>query len=82
MSVAYSGGRACGLFHGLAGAGQPAQAPEHIVDLHADGAEKALVIHTVGGVDVRNVCPLATSLLGRVVGICFPATRFHCGVPT
>lgn len=73
--VAYSGGRACGLTHGLAGAGQPAQAP----DLHADGPAIALNAHTVGGVGVRLLCPL-TFLSGRVVGIGFPAARFDCGV--
>ena len=48
---------------------------------HADGAMTALEAHTVGGVGVRLLCPL-TSLLGRVVGICFPAARFRCGVLT
>ena len=69
--VAYSGGRACGLTHDLAGAGQPAQA----LDLHADGLTFAYYVHTVGGVDVRLLCPL-TSLLGWVVGVLIPAARF------
>jgi len=48
---------------------------------HADGRTFAYNAHTVGGVGVRLLCPL-TSLLGRVVGICFPAARFRCGVLT
>lgn len=73
--LAYSGGRACGLTHDLAGAGQPAQAS----DLRADGRTFAYNAHTVGGVGVRLLCPL-TSLLGRVVGVCSPAARFDRGV--
>lgn len=77
--VAPSGGRACGLTHDLAGAGQPAQASEPNCDQHADGLNFAYNVHTVGGVDVRLLCPL-TSLLGWVVGVCSPAARFDGGV--
>lgn len=77
--VAPSGGRACGLTHDLAGAGQPAQASELTCDQHADGLHFAYNVHTVGGVDVRLLCPL-TALLGWVVGVLFPAARFDGGV--
>ena len=77
--VAPSGGRACGLTHDLAGAGQPAQAPDLIDNQHADGLSFARYAHTVGGVGVRLLCPLS-SRLGRVVGVCSPAARFDCGV--
>lgn len=70
--VAPSGGRACGLPHELAGAGQPKQASELICDQHADRFSTAYSAHTEGGVGVRLLCPL-TSLLGRVVG------GFPCG---
>ena len=72
--VAYSGGRAFGLTHGLAGAGQPAQALGHFYE-HTDGRVLAYLAHTVGGVGVRLLCPL-TSLLGWVVGVLIPAARF------
>ncbi len=57
------------------GAGFTVQAPEQ----HADGRTFASYAHTVGGVGVRLLCPL-TSLLGRVAGVCSPATRFDGGV--
>jgi hypothetical protein len=53
------------------GAGQVVHAPER----HADRAVLPMKVHTVGGVGVRDVCPL-TSLLGRVVGVFIPAIRF------
>jgi len=79
--VAPSGGRAFGSTYDLAGAGQPAQASEFNCDQHADGLTFAHCVHTVGGVDVRLLCPL-TSLLGRVVGVLFPAARFDYWVAT
>ncbi len=77
--LAHSGGGVHGLTYDLAGAGQPAQAPELIHTRHADGLSFACYAHTEGGVGVRLLCPL-TSLLGRVVGVCSPAARFDCGV--